>query len=187
MWFGEGDIGIVHGKYDYENARMSFPKRLRHANSEKVEKNWVHLPYQGKDCIVYKWHPLEIYDLSDTDQDLRKVTESDTPRIFRFARGSTNGVLDPITKTDLWFIVHLVSYETPRYYYHMILTLDANTLKLKKYSAPFRFNMNSPIQYSIGLCVTDTEFLVSYSDWDRTSNILIFPREHILKLLTFKA
>jgi len=184
MCFGEGDIGIVHGKYDYEQKIVSFPTRLKHATSEKIEKNWTFVPYQGKDCLIYKWNPLQIFELKEPFDNLEKVVEHSMPNIFNLARGSTNGVLDPDGKT-IWFIIHLVSYESPRVYYHMILTLDSQTLKLKKYSAPFRFNTNSPIQYCIGLCATETEFIIGYSEWDRSSNVLVLPRKDVEKMLVF--
>lgn len=185
-WFGENNIGIIHGEYDYENRKMSRPVRLTHDHVENVEKNWVHFPYRGKDCLIYKWHPIEVFRLQPPfDQKLPKIKEVPTPNIFRFARGSTNGVIDPVTQ-DIWFVVHLVSYEQPRVYYHMLVALDELTLSVKRYSAPFRFNMQTPIQYSIGLCFpSDEEVLISYSEWDRTSNIMSFPREHLYNLMTF--
>jgi tetratricopeptide (TPR) repeat protein len=128
-----------------------------------TEKNWVlvpraNCPIQPK--VIYGWSPLTIGEIRNQTEFIVS-TEETTPTFFRHLRGSTNGV---IMYDEIWFIGHLVSYEDRRYYYHMFIVLDYETLQLKKYSLPFTFE-GDKVEYTLG-------FIHMKSD-DNVDNLLI--------------
>ena len=81
----------------------------------------------------------------------------------------------------MWFVVHLVSYESPRHYYHMLVVFDEQ-LALKRYSAPFKFSKEN-IEYCLGLVVEKERVIMTYSTWDRTTKIGVYSKEYIDKLV----
>jgi hypothetical protein len=102
--------------------------------------------------------------------------------LFRYVRGSTNGFE---YKNEIFFIVHLVSYEQPRDYYHMLITFD-NDMMLKRYSPIFKFEGEN-IEYCLGLIVEDDRVICSYSTWDCSSKIAIYSKGYIDSILISNA
>ena len=96
------------------------------------------------------------------------------PKMFKRARGSTCGYK---YKNEIWFVTHIVSYEQPRHYYHVIVVFD-NDMNLQRYSAPFKFD-SDPIEYCLGLVVKDNNVVISYSTWDRTTRIGVYDKKYI--------
>jgi len=116
-----------------------------------VEKNWVMFEDgNGALKIVYGWHDLVIGDCVpnlDTDGYTFKKTHTiKTPPIFKYLRGSTNGVL---IGDEIWFISHVVSYEDRRYYYHVFFTLDARTYEVRRFTPMFTFE-GDKVEYTLG-------------------------------------
>jgi hypothetical protein len=124
--------------------------------------------------MIYDWAPLTIAEPGATEI---KILSRDTevPRIFKDLRGSSNGCL---VGDEIWFLTHLVQYCTPRHYYHMIVVLDAKTLKIKRHSILFKFNGDC-IEYSLGFLVEAERVVFTYSTMDRTSTLLALPRTTI--------
>ena len=91
----------------------------------------------------------------------------------------------PITyeEIELWFVQHIVSYESPRQYYHIISVFDEK-MNLLRYSAPFKFE-NESIEYSLSIVVEDNRVLINYSNWDRTTRIGVYDKEYIESLLKY--
>ena len=140
-------------------------------NGRTCEKNWAMFDYNGKLLWLYEWWPLTILD---TDRkEIRK--QATVPPFFRDIRGSSNGFL---YKKELWFLTHLVHYDSPRHYYHLIVVLDATKLMYKRHSCLFKFQ-ESPIEYSLGLVVEDARVLFSYSCNDGSSAILAVPMRDV--------
>jgi hypothetical protein len=61
--------------------------------------------------------------------------------------------------------------------------LDKNTLKLKKYSYLFKFDLAEKVEFCLGLVVEDERIIVSHSNWDKTSKLKLFNKKQILKEL----
>jgi hypothetical protein len=140
---------------------------------KKIEKNWV-LFYdkRGDKKVVYNWFPLTIGSTKETTFSVEKKVE--TPHFFKGFRGSTNGVSlsnDNNNKNEIWFIVHMVSYEDRRYYYHTFVVLDADTYEVKRYTRPFTFD-GSPVEYTLGFVYLEEldQFLIGYSIMDRETH-----------------
>ena len=129
------------------------------------------------------------------------------PRIFSRVRGSTCGfkyskkigsnnkyntidntidndnILLDITEDEIWFVNHLVSYESPRHYYHIISVFD-KSMNLLRYSAPFKFEGDS-IEYCLSIVVEDERVLINYSTWDRTTRIGIYDKKYIDSIVKY--
>jgi hypothetical protein len=117
------------------------------------------------------------------DKDKKQIHIVETkelPNIFSHVRGSSCGFS---YKSEIWFIVHLVSYENPRHYYHMIVVFDVN-MNLQRYSAPFKFE-GDPIEYALSIVVEDERVLINYNTWDRTTRIGVYDKKYIDTILKY--
>jgi hypothetical protein len=86
-------------------------------------------------------------------------------------------------ENEIWFVCHLVSYENPRHYYHIIVVFDED-MQLLRYSAPFKFEGES-IEYCLSVVVEDDKVLLNYSTWDRTTKVGVYDKEYIESLLKY--
>ena len=84
---------------------------------------------------------------------------------------------------EIWFIAHVVSYESPRHYYHVFVVFDEN-MNLLRYSAPFKFEGDS-IEYCLSILVEDHRVLINYSTWDRSTIIGIYDKKYIEGILKY--
>lgn len=199
-------IGVVQGIYNpnVDNININMNTTVLKSNEIKpalninatCEKNWVYVKYKGKTHVIYSWYPLKIGICDNSDNVLDIVEEKPMPLIFKHVRGSTCGFAytnelkqmrevgqSEVDQSEVWFVVHLVSYESPRYYYHMLVIFDEQ-LSLKRYSAPFKFEEES-IEYCLGLVVEKERVIMTYSTWDRTTKIGIYNKKYIEGLLTY--
>ena len=194
-----GFLGIVSGKYDLNGSSNNklIPVELNQRFTKSdCEKNWVFVDYRKSTHIVYKWFPLQICKLDQETKIIDVVETKELPRIFSHVRGSTcgfkyikqttnNTCSFAITyeESEIWFVVHVVSYESPRHYYHMIVVFDEE-MKLLRYSAPFKFE-GQPIEYCLSIVVEDERVLINYSTWDRTTRIGFYDKKQIEEILKY--
>jgi hypothetical protein len=123
--------------------------------------------------MIYGWHPITVVRPGDVDFEI--THERSTPTWFKHVRGSSSGVR---MDDELWFLCHVVSYESRRHYYHLVVVLDATTFELKWHTRLFTFT-GSKVEYALGFiyhAFTD-EFLVGYSVMDRNTEFMVLPRE----------
>jgi len=179
-YHANNQIGIVTGKYDLLKDNLSPVVEITSSfNNNSCEKNWVFVDYLNSTHIIYKWFPLQICKLDNVTNSISVVeTKQNMPRIFSHTRGSTCGFK---YNNELWFVVHLVSYEEPRHYYHLLAVFNEN-MDLMRYSAPFKFE-GEPIEYSLGLVVEDSRVLITYSVWDRTTKLAVYDKLYVDNLL----
>jgi len=161
-------------------------------NKQGVEKNWVLFKNGDRQVkTIYGWSPLTIGSIvDDPDRNLdekgnilkKLVLERsyDAPNFFRWVRGSTNGIR---IDDEVWFICHVVSYEQPRCYYHLFVTLDLFSMQLKRYTRLFRFE-DKKVEYTLGFVYMekDKEFLIGYSLVDRETKYMVVSKEKVDKL-----
>jgi hypothetical protein len=163
------NLSICIGKYDSTKDILEYTRiKQRHV----IEKNWVLLLLQNELHVVYKWNPLTLCTIKDNE--LCTVRETKLPGIFEHARGSTCGFT---YCNEIWFIVHLVSYEFPRHYYNVFAVFDLH-MNLKKYSPPFKFEDDS-IEYCIGLIVEPTRIIATYSVHDIKTKLATYDKSYI--------
>ena len=172
-------IGIVYGTYDLDSEKLTDINEIKSAFTQNdCEKNWVFTEYNNETHIIYKWHPLQLCRLDKDEHLIRLVREIEMPHFFSLARGSTCGSK---YEDETWFVLHIVSYEHPRQYYHCLAVFD-NNMRLKRYSAPFKFK-GEPIEYCIGLIVEEDRVIMTYSCWDRTTQLAVYDKTYINDLL----
>jgi hypothetical protein len=199
-------LGIVSGHYDIYNSNTTntnnsnklIPNEItQNFNQTQCEKNWVYVDYNNSTHIIYKWNPLQICKLNEENKNLEIVKQMEMPKIFSHVRGSSCGfkyskqmtnnngnIVITYEETEIWFVVHLVSYESPRHYYHMIVVFDEN-MQLLRYSAPFKFE-GEPIEYCLSIVVENDLVLLNYSTWDRTTKIGVYDINYIEGLLKYR-
>jgi tetratricopeptide (TPR) repeat protein len=190
-------IGIVSGNYDVNLLKFNDNELKTNFNNSACEKNWVYVDYKKSTHIIYDWYPLKICKLNNEDGLLSLLETREMPKIFSKIRGSTCGfnylkkigdnsngnIAIDIHESEIWFVTHIVSYENPRHYYHVIVVFDSN-MNLKRYSAPFKFE-GEPIEYCLSIVVEDEQVLINYSTWDRTTRIGIYDKKYIDSIVKY--
>jgi len=163
-------IGIVEGEYNNINNITELKQDFKNTS---CEKNWV---YIDSNRIIYEWYPLRIGIIINNNLTINE--EHNMPKIFRYVRGSTCGFEH---NNEYWFVVHLVSYDSPRDYYHLVVVFDKN-MNLLRYTAPFKFE-GEPIEYCLSICINDNEVYINYSTWDRTTRIGVYDLDYIESIM----
>ena len=176
----DGFLGIVSGNYDVVTKKMVSNELKQRFQNSQCEKNWVFVDYRGSTHIIYNWFPMQICKVNEETHHIEVVDKKETPKIFANVRGSSCGFK---YGREIWFVVHAVSYESPRHYYHMIVVFDEE-MKLLRYSAPFKFE-GEPIEYCLSIVVEDERILLNYSTWDRTTRIEIYEKSYIEQMLKY--
>jgi hypothetical protein len=177
-------VGVTCGKYSEVNYISGKPLNSIEIKPEfkmnsDCEKNWVYFQYKEETHMIYSWFPLKICKVNKSTYKLDLIEERVMPGIFKNARGSSCGskYINKFGNDEVWFVVHLVSYEKPRYYYHMLAVFDID-MNLLRYSAPFKFE-GECIEYCIGLVVEEDRVIIPYSTMDRTTKLAIYSKEYI--------
>jgi tetratricopeptide (TPR) repeat protein len=190
-------IGIVTGEYNINENKLSSIDEIAPFCHSTCEKNWVFVDVKQSVNVIYKWYPLQICKINQEKKTLELTETKEMPRIFSHTRGSTSGfnytkntriegndnINITISEQEIWFVLHMVSYENPRHYYHIIAVFD-DSMNLLRYSAPFKFHPE-PIEYCLGLVVEDDRVLITYSVWDRETKIGIYDKKYIDSLVKY--
>ena len=177
---GVHHMKVEHGVIDPDLA-FAEGHLLDYADARPLEKNWV--LFESTDPretqCVYGWHPLVIGTIRD-GKTFQKTHEHPTPPAFKHVRGSTNGIR---IDDEVWFLCHAVSYEDRRYYYHLVVVLDAATGALKKYSKLWTFE-GAKVEYTLGWVYQPhaRRFCIGYSVMDRETKYMMISK-HALDAL----
>ncbi len=174
-----GQMAIECGTINLETGKTESSILKKKGDMKLIEKNWT--LFDGLDPrvtakssyaydtmkIVYGWYPLTVYDMNmEYDATMHNVL----PPFFAHVRGSCNGIR---VGSETWFLCHTVSYEDRRYYYHIIVALDAATDKVTRWTKYFTFDGNQ-VEYALGFLYDKAcdSFLVGYSTMDRTTEYM---------------
>ena len=173
-----GNMTVEHGKIDRELESTYSNVWLKNPSSpgSKIEKNWILIPKKGTTEMkaIYHWSPALI--VGDIKEDnFVETHRRNVPTFFKYLRGSTNGIL---IGNELWVICHAVSYEDRRYYYHIVVILDADTFEVKRYTPFFTFE-GAKVEYTLGMVhLEDTDtFLIGYSLYDKETKYMSVKRQ----------
>jgi hypothetical protein len=173
-----------------------------------VEKNWVMFEdANGNLKMVYNWHDMVVGNCVPVESgyEFRRTHTIKTPPVFKYFRGSTNGVR---IGDEIWFICHVVSYEDRRYYYHSIFTIDATTYEVRRFTPLFTFD-GDKVEYTLGFVYLEDEqelqkesgvdgttftfsdssssdgtFWIGYSKMDCSTHYMAVKKSAIEKLMT---
>jgi len=181
------NIGIVSGLYDLSKCNLEPNEIVPTFNNSSCEKNWVFVDFNNSTHVIYSWFPLKICKINNKTNELYLIDANFMPKIFKRVRGSTCGFKyynKKLEITELWFVTHIVSYENPRHYYHLIAVFDSSMILLR-YSDLFNFE-GDPIEYCLSIIVEDDRVLMNYSTWDRTTRIMVYDKEYIESILENK-
>ena len=168
-------IMMEYGEYDLVNHRLNGTC----INTERdCEKNWSLFENELGDVkCVYSWYPLTVGRIEDSA--FHEEYSLDVPEL-RLARGSSHGI---VVGDELWFMTHLVSYETPRRYYHSIVATDKNVQRVIRMTYPATFE-GKEIEYCGSIVLVDDNLDIYYSVRDQCSKKLSIPVEKLVwKLL----
>lgn len=151
----------------------------------KCEKNWV---WATDTHMVYEWFPLTLGIPSPATGKLEITHTLNTiPAWFQHVRGSSNGVrMSTSTSNDeIWFLCHAVSFESRRFYYHLVVVLDATTFGFLRTTRLFTFE-RSNIEFALGFQYDAPSdcFWIGYSVMDRTTQFLAISRSRLEDLMT---
>jgi tetratricopeptide (TPR) repeat protein len=198
-------IGVVSGEYNVKEHKLSSIDEITPFCHSTCEKNWVFVDIKQSVNIIYKWYPLQICKINQEKKTLDLAETKEMPKIFSHARGSTCGfnyvkrtslaininnkndtdnISITINEIEIWFVLHMVSYENPRHYYHIFAVFD-ESMNLLRYSAPFKFH-TEPIEYCLGLVVEDDRVLITYSVWDRETKLGIYDKKYIDSIIKYE-
>lgn len=177
-----GNIGLCYGEYDINNKKILNLRELKsNFTNESCEKNWELFDYNESTHIVYKWYPLTICNINEITSTIQLVETRETPKMFSLFRGSTSGYK---YNNEVWFLVHIISYEQTRHYYHCVVVFD-ESMSLLRYSSPFQFE-GEPIEYSLSIVVENDKIIMTHSTWDRTTKVVVYDKSYIENLLRYK-
>ena len=190
-------IGVVTGDYIVSENKLSSINEITPFCHSVCEKNWVFVNIKQSINVIYKWYPLQICKINQEKKTLDLIETKEMPSFFSHARGSTCGfsyikntriegndnINISIGEEEIWFILHMVSYENPRHYYHVFAVFD-ESMNLLRYSAPFKF-YTEPIEYCLGLIVEDERVLITYSVWDRETKLGIYDKKYIDSIIKY--
>jgi glycosyltransferase involved in cell wall biosynthesis len=151
-------IRILQGEYGldghYRNCRV-----LESPTNASCEKNWI--PVNDTADIIYRWHPLEVGSLQESQSRLHIHTRHATPWFFKHLRGSAVPIL---VDDELWCLVHFVEYSSPRKYYHCIVKCRKDYIPLA-ISLPFVFRERT-IEYCLGFGMKNGRLQFAFSTMD---------------------
>jgi tetratricopeptide (TPR) repeat protein len=159
-----GKMVVEHGWIDLDLGETRNDELLENTDSQNnIEKNWIILPSTSDDTqMIYYYYPFVIGKIIKTEKTtstkdgltissehyiFQKTHEIQTPPFFKLLRGSCNGIK---IGNEIWVLCHLVSYEERRYYYHIMVVLDATTLDIIKYTSIFTFE-GEKVEYCLGI------------------------------------
>lgn len=137
----DGKIRQHLGTYDLETHTFTNSQSLVPPVPTDCEKNWI--PYKDTQ-FIYGWNPFRIGHLDASNKFVIDSAQA-TNNFCGNLRGSSN-----LVREDDFFygIAHIVMYQQPRKYYHVVVKIDATTDKLVATSQPFYFAKNA-IEYCL--------------------------------------
>jgi len=183
----EGRMTVECGIMDIVKGETS--ESLLFSCESNLEKNWVcftdkmgvcKFVYNWENCIIGKKSKVSVNG-SVTQDKFIETSRCKTPPFFKGLRGSSNGI--KVKKGEIWFISHLVSYDSNRrYYYHCFIVLDEETLTPLRYSTVWTFN-GSPVEYCLSFIVEANDLIIGYSTMDNTTEFLRISITEVEKIM----
>lgn len=165
-------IRMVIGDYDVVTNTCSHVMDIAPPTETWCEKNWAPVRLPTGDCsdgFIYKWFPMEIGRVVPIGDSLTKgkleiVITHETPEAFRKMKGST--AFQEYSETEWIGVVHFSEETSPRQYFHRMVILDKQTLKITRYSDIFCFE-KAGVEFCIGFKMSEKlTFWISQMDRD---------------------
>jgi hypothetical protein len=179
-YVGKRGNRIIVGDYDMNEYCYKNCKIIQPPNESNCEKNWIPIIKKNDESIeenfIFGWFPMQIGKINEETNKLEittihKIISAD----FRKIRGST--IFIDHNEEELIGIVHY-SDGWPRNYYHMLVTLDKETFKPKKYSEPFCFQ-HFGIEFCIGFTIREDKYIFWISKKDNDAIMVSIEKDRI--------
>jgi len=159
---------MIVGDYNIENLSYDNCQLIESPYNSQYEKNWIPICYNGEECFIYSWCPMDIYRLNLETSSLipvcRHMNTITAPDFYR-VRGSSSFVeLGDV----LVGVVHFSEETVPRQYHHMLVSLEKHTYKPLRYSETFYFQ-HIGVEFCTGFCVKDDNYIFWVSKKDRNA------------------
>jgi len=159
--------------YGYENCRV-----IDSPNKHQYEKNWIPVIHGENEYFIYNWFPMQIYKVNYESNLLEHVhTHFNTktaPDFYRIRGSSAFINIDNI----LLGVVHFSDDCRPRRYYHMLVSLNNDSLCPMKYSEPFCFQ-HIGVEFCTGFWKDNDEYIFWVSKMDRNPSMIRIPAHNI--------
>ena len=174
---------MIIGEYD--------PLKLEYRNSHFLhspykrcmQKNWIPLVWKDDLWFIYRWFPLEIGQLDETNTlVIHKTFPIDDPA-FCDIRGSSGFVE---YEEYLVGMVHYSIDGVPRNYFHRFVALDKESLEPKRYSDDFYFRKIG-VEFCLSLAIVKGEYVCWISQMDRDPLMLKLDMEKVIFTHSFQS
>lgn len=170
-----GQNRMVIGHYNVNENNLHSMGLIEPPNPDTwCEKNWIPIPFNNlkDDCFIYSWSPFQVGKItqgkttrSEFSYKLEIVLERnyDFPLLDKI-RGSSCFI--SYDKDHLIGVVHYSEEYSPRHYYHLLVQLHKETLRIEFISQPFHFQKIG-IEFCIGFNMLEKDFCFWISQMDR--------------------
>jgi hypothetical protein len=169
-----GKNRMVVGNYNLETSHYENCRLIDSPNNYQYEKNWIPIVVDSNEYFIYKWFPMEIYKINYEKNSLTHVyTYKNTltaPDFYRVRGSSTFIEIDNM----LVGVLHFSDEGKPRKYYHMLVSLDKESLCPLKYSEVFCFQ-HIGVEFCIGFWKHCDEYIFWVSKMDRNPSMIRIP------------
>jgi hypothetical protein len=162
-YIGDRANRMIIGNYDPHGLNYSNCQILQPPTYTGCEKNWIPIIKDDTEYFIYKWSPFQLGKMN-TETNTLEITESYEIRSHDFHRIRGSTIF--IDKGEfLLGVVHFCEETYPRQYYHMLVTLDRETLKPLQFSDPFCFQ-HIGVEFCIGFTKQNDKYVFWISKKD---------------------
>lgn len=167
---------MVIGDYNIETLSYENCQVIDSPINAQYEKNWIPIIHNNEELFIYSWSPFQVGRINKNQLDIVYLYENTNiaPNFYRVRGSSTfidySGVL--------LGLVHFSDEGSPRNYYHMLVSLDKETLHPLKYSDPFYFQ-HIGIEFCTGFYIKDNKYIFWVSKIDRNACMMTIPMVEI--------
>lgn len=179
----QGIPQMCYGEYEPHTGSVTKILPLKVTEHIQCEKNWMPFIKDGQVYFIHTVFPLKLYQLDrDTGATTLVPTTVTLAQDQDLDLSSFRGSGGVIPYNNGWLgSIHQVHHDTQRKYFHRLVWFDQEFTTMK-YSRIFFFDSPN-IEFSLSMCLTDTDLLIPYSFRDNSSRISILPLEELDAML----
>jgi glycosyltransferase involved in cell wall biosynthesis len=169
-------------KYSIQNKQVESTVLLHGYEDHKCQKNWSPFIHKDKLLFVYSFSPLVILSFNLETGKCSVYKKQEYQQNYDHFRGGSPGFY---INNDLYFIIHEVSMDGGRKYYHRFVKFNKN-LEIEKVSCLFYFR-NWGIEYVAGAVheQKNNRILISWGEADDTANLSYISQDNLKKFMDF--
>jgi hypothetical protein len=168
--------------FSMQNNQIESTILLHGYEDHKCQKNWSPFVYKDQLLFVYSFSPLVILSPNLETGKCTIFKRQEYQQNYDHFRGGSPGFY---INNDLYFIIHEVSIDGGRKYYHRFVKFNKN-LEIDKVSCPFYFK-NWGIEYVAGAVYEqrNNRVLISWGENDDTANLSYISYDNLKHFMNF--